>query len=149
MPAGRGRGMVFPGLSAGNISMSTPSPLVLIAEKDRAIRDSLAFTLALEGLEVRTFQSGDGLRADRDLQRAACLVIADQPPQIDSFRLLGAIQAAHGRLPAVLLTSNLSDTLRGKAAASGFAGVLEKPLLDESLTRNVLALLGRAAPRPE
>jgi FixJ family two-component response regulator len=125
--------------------MPTPSPLVLIADRDRAIRESLAFTLGLEGLSVKTFQSADSLRNDQDLPHAACLIIADQPPQIDCFRLLGEIRQAHGQLPALLLTSNLTNALRGKAAASGFAGVLEKPLLDESLTRDVLALLGRKA----
>src|ERR1700683_4761133 len=106
------------------------SSIVLIVADDQAVRDALQFALRLEGFGVRTYSDAAALLADKDLARAACVILDDRRPHLDGFAVLLQLQAHDLRAPVILLTGHATPSLRGRARVAGFGAVLEKPLLN-------------------
>jgi two-component system response regulator FixJ len=115
--------------------------LVLIADDDEAVRDSLQFALRLEGLCVHVHSGGAALLADPDLSRAGCVILDDRMPRMDGFAVLSNLRALDIRLPAIMLTSHATAKVRARADAAGVRKVLEKPLLDNALMDNIRTIL--------
>lgn len=121
--------------------MNTARPLVFIVDDDRAVRDSLKFALALEGLEVETCEGGPQLLGHDLLHEADCLVIDLQMPVMNGFELVAELrQRGHGA-PVILITGKATSRLRRQARAAGLRHVVEKPLLDSALLETLQSLL--------
>lgn len=116
------------------------STLVLIAADDEAVRDSLQFSLRLEGYRVRTHSDKAGLLNDPTLAKATCVVLDDRKPHLDGFDLLARLRAGGLTMPVVLLCNNATQRLRNRALAAGFHTVLEKPLLNNILAETLRAI---------
>jgi FixJ family two-component response regulator len=115
---------------------------VLIVDDDAAVRTSLKFVLELEGLEVRTYDSGRSLLADGTLPAKGCLVIDQSMPTMRGLDLVRRLKDRAVQLPTILITANVTDDLKRKAVSAGVQAVLEKPLEDSSLIDNIKAAIG-------
>jgi two-component system response regulator FixJ len=113
--------------------MSNKVPLILIVDDDSAVRDSLKFSLELEGLAVRVCSSGADLLRHPDLDQAQCLVLDYHMPSMDGFQLLEQLGRSDARPPVILITGPVTPRVREQAARAGVAHILEKPLLDSAL----------------
>ena len=118
--------------------------IVLVLDDDEAVRESLKFSLELEGFAVRLCADGDELLAHPDLDRASCLILDYRMPAMDGFEVLARLAAKRATLPVILITSDVSSSLRSRAARVGVLQVLEKPLSDSALLENIQAALGQA-----
>lgn len=107
---------------------------IMLFVSDRPMLSSLQFSLALEGFEVI-----DGAADGIDPSAAVALVI-DENYLADGLAVLAALRARRCTSPAIVLA-----TLPGRAkhalAAAVQAALIEKPLLDEELTRTLHAIL--------
>jgi two-component system, LuxR family, response regulator FixJ len=115
--------------------------LVLIADRDAAIRDALRFSLELEGLMVRDYNDVAALLSDPDLSAANCVVLDDRMPGIDGLELLRQFENDSIAVPVILLTNHATEHNRDRALAAGATLVLEKPFLNNGLTENVLRVV--------
>jgi two-component system response regulator FixJ len=115
--------------------------LVILVDDDAAVRDSLKFSLELEGLNVLTYESGHVLLADANLPASGCLVVDYYMPVLNGVDLLNRLRHRHVDLPAILITAKATNDVRQRAAAAGFTRVLEKPLEDGSLLDTIHAVL--------
>lgn len=115
---------------------------VIIVDDDKAVRASLNFSLRLEGLDVQTCPDGESLLAHPDLEKADCLVVDVRMPGLDGFALREKLLDRGIRAPMILITAPVTNDLRRKSEAAGFLAVLEKPLLDDVLLRQVHAATG-------
>ena len=107
--------------------------LILVVDDDTAVLNSLRFMLATEGFEVRAFSDiGELLHAD-SIREANCLVVDYRMPAMNGFDVLRALRTRRITAPAILITPTSDETLVGRAAAAGFAKVVEKPHLDDQL----------------
>lgn len=113
-------------------------PKILLVDDDPAIRASLAFSLELEGFLIETFDCGEDLAERLEFPDNGCLVLDYRLPGIDGLSLLKALRSRGIGLPAVLITSAPSRSLRNGAAEAG-AVIVEKPLLCDALTAAVRA----------
>ena len=115
-------------------------PLVVIVDDDAAVRAALEFTLELEGFDVVSCSSGEALLL-RDLpNRNACLLVDERLPGITGLDALNQLRNRDVKLPAILMTSHPSASVRATAKAAGVP-ILENPLLGDALTvaiRNAL-----------
>lgn len=111
----------------------SPEGCVIIVDDDDAVRQSLMFSLALEGFQVRAFRNGEELLAERELPARACLVIDYCMPSLDGLSLVGRLRQSAIALPAILITAKATAEIRRRAALCGCRAVLEKPLEDNSL----------------
>src|SRR5215203_2086908 len=109
--------------------MPTPSRTVLIVEDDEAVRNSLKFALELEGLDVRLYRSGPEL-LDSHLPDSGCLVVDYHMPGMNGVELMDRLRTRSVALPAILITTKITDQMRDRATRSGFAEVIEKPCHD-------------------
>lgn len=100
---------------------------VLLVDDEASVRDALAQTLDLAGIEVET---ADGMVAALKAARRAApgVVITDmRMPGGDGFELLGALLGLDADLPVVLLTGHGDVPMAVKAMGAGAYDFLEKP----------------------
>jgi two-component system response regulator MprA len=122
------------------------SSRVLIADDDRAIRESLARALQLEGYEVVAVV--DGVEALTRIRRDTfdALLLDVMMPSIDGLGVCRVIRADGDRTPVLMLTARVETSDRVAGLDAGADDYLPKPFeLDELLAR-LRALLRRAAP---
>jgi two-component system response regulator MprA len=121
---------------------------VLIADDDRAIRESLARALELEGYEVAEVEDGIGALARVRQDGFDALVLDVMMPSIDGLAVCRVLRAEGDRTPVLMLTARVETPDRVAGLDAGADDYLPKPFdLDELLAR-LRALLRRAAPVP-
>ncbi|MGZ4785872.1 MAG: response regulator transcription factor, partial [Acidimicrobiales bacterium] len=117
---------------------------VLLVDDDRAIRDSLARALDLEGYDVLTAADGaEALRITRD-EHPDVLVLDVMMPSVDGLTVCRVLRFEQDRTPILMLTARTETTDRVAGLDAGADDYLSKPFdLDELLAR-LRALLRRA-----
>lgn len=111
--------------------------IVLVADGDHAVRQSVKFALELEGLTVGTCASGEELFRHPDLDRASCLVFDHHMADRDGLEIADLLAERGVRGPRVLTTQTSSVHLRREAAKRRVVRVLEKPLLGDVLAKAI------------
>jgi two-component system, OmpR family, response regulator MprA len=122
---------------------------VLIADDDRAIRDSLQRALELDGYVVAT--AVDGVEALSALRGGGHdLAIVDvMMPGVDGLGVCRVLRADGCRIPVLMLTARIETADRVAGLDAGADDYLAKPFeLDELLAR-LRALLRRSSPESE
>jgi FixJ family two-component response regulator len=120
---------------------ATPPTLVLV-DDDVALRTALKFAFELDGYRVQTFASGEDLLAADLPSRNVCLVVDENLPGMGGLDSVGALRARSKDLPALLITSHPGPGLRERAGRMRVP-IIEKPLMDDLLIRNVRCALGQ------
>ena len=72
-------------------------------------------------------------------------------PVMNGLDVLRSLRKSQITAPAILITARSDKTLAGRAAAAGFARVVEKPHLDDELVgaiRELTAQVGDSGDRP-
>src|SRR5262249_55116595 len=96
-----------------------PPMTILVIDDDCAVRNSLKFSLELEGFAVRLYADGRALLDDVHLPVGGCLVVDQMMPGISGLDVVDALRMRGVSMPAVLITSIASPSLRQRAAAAG------------------------------
>ena len=74
--------------------------------------------------------------ADLNMPETGCLVIDYRLPSMNGLDLLSELRRRRIELPAILVTTNPSVSVRAQTAAAG-AVLIEKPLLNEALLDSI------------
>jgi len=119
---------------------------VLLAEDDRAVRDSLTRALTLEGYEVRAVSNG-ALALDVLNDTTPDLLLLDvSMPIVDGLTVCRVLRGERNRVPILILTARTDTRDRVAGLDAGADDYLAKPFdLDELLAR-MRALLRRVNP---
>ncbi|MCA3735288.1 MAG: response regulator [Phenylobacterium sp.] len=121
---------------------SAQPPTLVLVDDDVALRSALKFALELDGYRVQTFASGEAL-LEADLPaRNVCLVVDENLPGMGGLDSVGALRARSQDLPALLITSHPGPELRRRAGRMRVP-IIEKPLIDDLLIRNIRWVLGQ------
>ncbi len=126
---------------AQHCDVTIPIPTVLVVDDDPAVRNSLKFSLEIEGFAVRTYPDGAELLKETDLPGHGCLIIDYHLPGLSGLDLLAELRNRKVSLPAILITTNPSATVLNRAAMAGVL-VIEKPLLGDTLFRGIWDAVG-------
>ncbi|MCV0382632.1 MAG: histidine kinase [Erythrobacter sp.] len=113
----------------------TPQRPILVYEQDQFVLASLEFALALEGYRVL-----DGTNAGADPHEAACLIIEQRHGAGDGLALLTQLRASGCAVPAVLLATNPTRSMKIRAQAAGIP-LVEKPLLTDDLIQALRSVI--------
>jgi two-component system, OmpR family, response regulator MprA len=119
---------------------------VLVADDDRAIRESLARALELEGYDVAT--AVDGVEALTRIRRDGfdALVVDVMMPGVDGLAVCRLLRAEGDRTPVLMLTARVETPDRVAGLDAGADDYLAKPFELDELFARLRALLRRAAP---
>ncbi len=119
------------------------SARVLVADDDRAIRESLARALTLEGYAVLTAADGGAALEVVSNDDPDVLVLDVMMPGIDGLTVTRVLRAEGNHVPMLMLTARTETSDRVAGLDAGADDYLPKPFeLDELLAR-VRALLRR------
>jgi two-component system response regulator MprA len=125
---------------------------VLIADYDRAIRESLATALQLHGYEVTACADGVQALASFREARPDVLVLDVMMPGVDGLGVCQVLRAEGDTIPILMLTARVETADRVAGLDAGADDYVPKPYdVDEVLAR-LRALLRRAeatAPRDD
>ena len=119
---------------------------ILIADDDRAIRESLARALSLEGYDV--VQASDGAAALSQIEATSpdAVVLDVMMPNVDGLTVCRVLRAERNKVPVLMLTARTETPDRVAGLDAGADDYLPKPFdLDELLAR-LRALLRRTRP---
>jgi FixJ family two-component response regulator len=127
----------------GNASRQRASgqAVIVVVDDDLAVRTSLAFSLAIEGFEVRAYATGEELLHANDLHSCSCLVVDQRLPGASGLDLIARLRARNITVPAILITSHPNSRLRRRAEQANVP-IVEKPLLGNALLDNIQSVLG-------
>ncbi len=122
---------------------------VLVAEDDRAVRESLVRALELEGYRVDAVANGaEALDAVRDAEPDVLLLDVSMPI-VDGLTVCRVLRSEKNRLPVLMLTARTETSDRVAGLDSGADDYLPKPYDLEELLARLRALLRRVDFRPE
>lgn len=131
-------------MSIGAIIDDATTPRILIAEDDRAVRDSLERALRLEGYAVETAPDGAAALTSFGENPADLLVLDIMMPKVDGMTVARTLRSRGNRTPILMLTAKHEITDRVAGLDAGADDYLVKPFsLDELLAR-LRALLRRS-----
>jgi len=110
----------------------TRGALFIVVDDDPAVRDSLKFSLEIEGFAVRAYAGGSAVLNDSDLECCQCLVVDQNMPEMSGLELSRRLRNRHVHAPVILITSHPTAALSTSAAGAGIP-IVEKPLLGNAL----------------
>lgn len=111
---------------------------VIVVDDDPAVRDSLKFSLEIEGFAVLAYPGGAEL-LKAELADCDCFVIDQNMQGMSGLELIARLRDRHIAAPAILITSHPSSILRKHAASVGVP-IVEKPLLGNTLLERIRAV---------
>jgi two-component system response regulator MprA len=121
---------------------------VLLAEDDRAVRESLTRALTLEGYTVQAVTNG-ALALDALREATPDLVLLDvSMPLVDGLTVCRVLRSERNRVPILMLTARTETSDRVAGLDAGADDYLPKPFDLGELFARMRALLRRAQPDP-
>ncbi|MFV0317086.1 MAG: response regulator transcription factor [Microthrixaceae bacterium] len=125
---------------------TTGGTQVVVADDDRAIRESLQRLLEAQGHSVRVASNGaEALEAHRD-GRADLMLLDLMMPGVDGLSVCRVLRSEGDRVPILMLTARTETSDRVAGLDAGADDYLAKPFDPEELLARVRALLRRFAP---
>src|SRR5215208_5689740 len=102
--------------------------VVGIVDDDAAVRNSLKFSLEIDGFVVRIYGNADALLNEAELSHFSCLVIDQHMPGTSGLDLVAKLRGRQIFVPVILITSHPPRLLTVRADEAGVP-IVEKPLL--------------------
>lgn len=119
---------------------------VIVADDDRAIRESLDRMLGSEGYSVRVVGNGAGALEEHRRKPAHLIVLDLMMPGVDGLTACRVLRSEGDRVPILVLTARASTSDRVAGLDAGADDYLPKPFDPEEFLARVRALLRRASP---
>jgi two-component system response regulator FixJ len=119
-------------------------PVVYVVDDDAGVLGSLRFLLETDGFAVRTFRSGAAVLNAAAPTDVDCFVVDYKMPDINGIDLVGRLRKRDLAAPVILITGYPDKNIADRAAAAGVKHVLRKPLLDESLVKQIRGAIQEA-----
>jgi two-component system response regulator FixJ len=107
--------------------------VVFVVDRDQAVRDSLRFSIELEGMDVRTCASGTELLAHPEINSGSCAIVDGKTLDEDGDEFVEKLRARSDVLPVVLIVDHVSRRLLSDTIGQGVFHIVEKPVMDDAL----------------
>jgi two-component system response regulator FixJ len=117
--------------------------VVHVIDDDVAVRKSLAFLLASEGIPVRLHESASGFLDDAPRIEVGCIVTDVRMPGLDGIELIRRLKEGGITLPVIVMTGHADVPMAVEAMKEGAVDFLEKPFGDEVFLAAVRSALAR------
>lgn len=118
-------------------------PVVHIVDDDAAVRQSLSFLLASDGLPVRLHESAVAFLEKVGVGGQGCVVTDVRMPEIDGIEFLRRLRQRGYAMPVVVMTGHADVPLAVEAMKEGALDFVEKPFDDDTILGAVRLALSR------
>jgi FixJ family two-component response regulator len=115
--------------------------LVAIVDDDDLMRSALQGMLKSVGVPSQAFASAEEFLKSGQQQQTACLIADIRMPGMSGLELQAELNAAHCRIPTILITAHGDTKMRMQALRAGAVEFMAKPFDDEVLLGSVRAAL--------
>ena len=105
--------------------------VVHVVDDDLAVRQSLSFLLASDGLPVRLHESALAFLEAMAETATGCIVTDVRMPGIDGIELLRRLKARGFSLPVIVMTGHADVPMAVEAMKEGAVDFIEKPFDDD------------------
>jgi FixJ family two-component response regulator len=122
-------------------TMTLSHPIIAVVEDDAAVRNSLKFSLEIDGFSVRTYANAEELLGSSNLKNFQCLIVDQDMPLMTGLELVAALRERGVEVPALLVSGHLTPAVTRQASAAGIP-VIEKPFLGNGLIESIRAAVG-------
>ena len=122
-------------------TMAITRPIIAVVDDDAAVRNSLKFSLEIDGFAIRTYASAEELLGSGNLDSFQCLVVDQDMPRMTGHELVTALRAQGVKVPALLISGRLTPAVTRQASVAGIP-VVEKPFLGNGLIDCIRAAVG-------
>jgi two-component system response regulator MprA len=130
---------------SGHTGAVSTDNAILVAEDDRAVRDSLVRALQLEGYDVVAVSNGaEALDAVR-LAQPSVLLLDVSMPMVDGLTVCRVLRSEGNRVPVLMLTARTETKDRVAGLDAGADDYLPKPYALDELLARVRALRRRSS----
>ena len=123
--------------------MTLSNPIIAVVEDDTAVRNSLKFSLEIDGFAVRTYANAEELLGSSNLNNFQCLIVDQDMPRMTGLELVAALRRQGLDIPTVLVSGHLTPAVTRQASAAGIP-VIEKPFLGNGLIEFIRTATGSA-----
>ena len=121
--------------------MAIAHPIIVVVDDDAAVRNSLKFSLEIDGFVVRTYASAEDLLNSGNLSDFQCLIVDQNMPRMTGLELVAALRKQGLKVPALLVSGHLTPAVTRQASAAGIP-TIEKPFLGNGLIESIRAAVG-------
>lgn len=118
-------------------------PVVHIVDDDAAVRQSLSFLLASDGLPVRLHESAVAFLEKVGVGGSGCVVTDVRMPEIDGVEFMRRLRQSGYAMPVIVITGHADVPLAVEAMKQGALDFVEKPFDDETILGAVRLALSR------
>ena len=125
------------------------SVVVHVVDDDLAVRQSLSFLLASDGLPVRLHESASAFLESVKEAPSGCIVTDVRMPGIDGIEFLRQLRTRGFHLPVIVMTGHADVPLAVAAMRDGAMDFIEKPFDDDTFLASVRAALDRQEERAQ
>ncbi|KLK91764.1 response regulator FixJ [Microvirga vignae] len=115
--------------------------IVHVVDDDLAVRQSLSFLLASDGLPVRLHESASAFLDSVKSASDGCIVTDVRMPGIDGIEFLRRLKSHGFTLPVIVMTGHADVPLAVEAMKEGAIDFIEKPFDDDLFLAAVRAAL--------
>ena len=124
------------GTMARHRTMTLSHPIIAVVDDDAAVRNSLKFSLEIDGFAVWTYAYAEDLLGSSNLSNFPCLIVDQDMPRMTGLELVATLRARGVEVPALLVSGRLTPAVTRQASAAGIA-VVEKPFLGNGLLESI------------
>jgi two-component system response regulator FixJ len=124
-----------------NSGMASSNPFVIVVDDDAAVRNSLKFSLEIDGFAVATYGSAEELARAGDLSACQCLIVDQDMPRMTGLELVAALRKQGAEIPAILISGHVTPALTTRASGVGVP-VIEKPFEGNGLIELIRTAIG-------
>jgi two-component system response regulator FixJ len=117
--------------------------VVHVVDDDLAVRQSLSFLLASDGLPVRLHESASAFLDNVQDATVGCVITDVRMPGIDGIEFIRRLKARGFTAPVIVMTGHADVPLAVEAMKEGAIDFIEKPFDDELFLAAVRAALKR------
>jgi two-component system response regulator FixJ len=117
--------------------------VVHVVDDDLAVRQSLSFLIATDGLPVRLHESASAFLEQVETATRGCIVTDVRMPGIDGIAFLRHLKTRGFRLPVIVMTGHADVPLAVEAMKEGAVDFIEKPFDDEVFLKILRSALER------
>jgi two-component system response regulator FixJ len=117
---------------------------VYLIDDDDAMRDSLAFLLSTQGVEVKAYESPLKFLDDAASVADACVITDMRMPEMTGLQLVRKLKEIGVGAPVIVITGHGDVPLAVEAMKAGVVDFIEKPFSDEVILNSLKIACARA-----